>query len=448
MAIQIVIISVLLGFSAFFSGAETALFALTRHQISRFRRSPRASHRLVAELMQRPRRLLLTLMIGNVTINMFIFAASLALFRSLAGEESVWGPILGLASPILVTLFGEILPKGTAIEMRERFSVRLAPAVRFFQLFLTLPRVVLNTLLVEPLTRLLVHRQQADNYVTADELRELIEMSGRHQIIDADENAMLDEVIQLSDLRVRDVMVPRVDVIAWDIHSHPDELRRLLREKRFTKLPVCDEDLDHIVGLVYARDLYLNPDRAPESLLRPIRFVPEMITLTQLLAEFRRAGMPIAAVVDEYGGVVGLVTVEDVAEQIVGDLTLAGEPEEHPMWERIDERRYRVSGRMSVREWSEQFQVSTLAEGITSLGGLMLAHLGRLPEVGDRVRVGNVRLTIESLRGRRIEWILLELEPEADSAALGVNDDRPEASRAGRNDDQTNGASRGGEGDA
>jgi len=409
MAFQLLLLAILLAFSAFFSGSETALFALTRYEVSRFRRDRRSSRRLVAELMQHPRQLLLTLMIGNVTINMFIFAASLALFRSVAGEASMLAPILGLISPVVVTLFGEIMPKGTAIVLRARVAARAAPAVRFFQVVLTPLRLLFNALLIEPMTRLLVGKKRPAQQVTVEELGELIEMSGRHRIIDADENAMLGQVIRLSELKTRDIMVPRVDITAFEIHDDPDVLRRIMRERRFTKLPVYNEDIDHIVGVIYAKDLFLDPGHRLADLVRPIRFVPDVITLTQLLAEFKRTRSQLAVVVDELGGVVGLATVEDVAEQIVGDLALPGQHEDRPSWERLDERRYRVSGSMSVRDWAEQFQVRGPEEGVTTLAGLMLARLGRIPAEGDRIYVGNLSLTVESLRGRRIQWILLEL---------------------------------------
>lgn len=383
MTFQLVLLAVLLVFSAFFSGAETALFALSRHELNHFRRAGTASGRLVAELMHHPRKLLLTLMIGNVTINMFIFATSLAVFEDLAGGYHALAPVLGLLAPIVVTLGGEILPKGTAIVLRARFAARVAPAVRFFQIVLTPFSLALNTLLVEPITRLVVGVRRPDEYVTVDELRELVEMSREHRIIDADENAMLSEVVQLSELRVRDIMVPRVDMIACDVHGDPGKLRQVMRQRRFTKLPVYAESVDRIIGLIYAKDLFLDPDRPVAEMVRPVRFVPELITLTQLLAHFRQTRTQLAVVVDEFGGVVGLATVEDVAEQIVGELTLPGKEADEPPWEKLDERRYRVSASINVRHWAEQFQVRQLDERVTTLAGLVLARLGLgFPDIG------------------------------------------------------------------
>ncbi|NLE57891.1 MAG: HlyC/CorC family transporter [Planctomycetes bacterium] len=413
MTFQILLLLGLLLLSAFFSGAETALFSLSRHELQRFRQDKRPSRRLVADLMRRPRRLLLTLMIGNVSINMFIFAASLSLSESVLGPGSALAPIVGLASPVLVTLLGDILPKGVAILLRVPLAVRLAPAVRFAQIVLTPFRIVLSGVLVEPLTRLLVGARKPDEYVTVEELRELVEMSERHRVIDAHENAMLDQVVQLGELRAKDIMIPRVDMIAYDVYDNPHDLERLMREHEFTKIPVYDTEIDRIAGIIYAKDLLLHPGRPLAQLARPAHYVPELITIAQLIEELRRRKTQLAIVVDEFGGVVGLVTVDDVAELIVGGLGTEDESDQERLWVRLDERRYRVSGGMSIHDWSDQFEMSRMDEEVATLAGLILARLGRVPAVGDKLRMGNLILTIESLRGRRIEWVLLELADDA-----------------------------------
>ena len=173
--------------------------------------------------------------------------------------------------------------------------------------------------------------------------------------------------------------------------------------------PVYDETIDRPVGLVYAKDLFLNPTFQLQELVKPIRFIPELVTLTQLLRHFRATRTALALAVDEYGGVVGLVTVEDVAEEIVGELADSSEAEGEPAWERLDERRYRVSGGLNVRDWAEVFGVDRFDDRVTTLAGLVVSHLGRLPAVGDEFTLANIRFTVESLRGRRIEWLRLEL---------------------------------------
>lgn len=410
MAIQIVLLLILLGFSAFFSGAETALFSLSAHEINRFRRDKRVSHRLVAQLLRHPRPLLLTLMIGNVTINMFIFALSLALFQSISGRYSALAPVLGLASPIVVTLIGELLPKGTSILTRNRVAPRIAPAVRVFQVLLRPISTTLNLLLVEPMTRLLVGSYRPIEQISSEELNTLIEMSQRRRIIDADENAMLTGIVQLNELKVRDIMVPRVDMVACELQDDPDDLRRMMCERHLPKLPVYDGDMDHIVGLAYAKDLFLDPDSEIEDLVRPVRFLPEVVTLTQALHYFQQTRTQLAIVVNEHGGVVGLVTLEDLAEEIVGELTEPEAEEQQPDWERLGPNRFRVSGQLSIRDWAEQFHVRQLDPRVSTLGGYIVARLGRIPDVGDHVRIGsNLQLTVETLHKRRIERVIVEL---------------------------------------
>lgn len=406
MVLLLIVLLVLLAATAFFSGSETALFALSRLEISQFRNDRRASYRLVAQLLENPRKLLLTLMIGNVTINMFIFATSLALFQRLPAQAAWVAPVLGLISPVVLTLAGDILPKGVAILAGRSMAVRAAPIIRIVQIVLTPAAWVLNAF-VEPLTRLLVGGRARPEYVTVEELGQLIEMSERHRIIDADENAMLSEVIQLGQLRVRDVMVHRTEMTAFEIEDDPDELRRLLREKGFAKIPVYENEIDNIIGLIYAKDLFLARHRPLRQLLRPVQFVPEIINLTQLLRHFRRTRTQLAIAVDEYGGVVGLVTIEDVARQIVGELV--PDQSEVPQWHRLGPRQYRVAGSVHIREWAEQFHVRQFDDRVTTLGGLIVTRLGRPAVVGDQVQLGNLVLTVEKLTGRRIEWVLLEL---------------------------------------
>ncbi len=398
---------VLLAATAFFSGSETALFSLTRYEISQFRHDKQPSHRLVAHLLEHPRKLLLTLMIGNVTLNMFIFATSLALFQRLSGRLAYLAAILGLISPVLLTFMGDIMPKGIAILMGKKMALRAAPVIRTVQIVLT-PFSLLLSGLVEPLTRLLAGGKQPGEYVTVEELQKLLEMSERHRIIDSDENAMLSEAVLLGKIKVREIMVHRVDMIAFEIHDDPDELRRLLRENGFAKIPVYEEKIDKIIGLIYAKDFFLNPDRPLQQLVRPVKFIPELISLTQLLNHFRKTRTQLTIVVDEYGGVVGLATIEDVARQIVGELAPEDESEK-PQWQKLDDYHYRVSGSVNVREWAEEFGVPNWDQRVTTLGGLIVTRLGRPAEIGDRIKIGNLLMTVESLRGRRVEWVLLEL---------------------------------------
>jgi CBS domain containing-hemolysin-like protein len=407
MVVLLIVLIILLAATALFSGAETALFSLSRHDLSQFRRDKRRSYQLVAHLMEHPRQLLLTLMIGNVTINMFVFATSLALLERLPGRLAQLAYVLGMVSPVVLTLVADVMPKGIAILSGKGLAAYIAPFVRTVQIVLA-PVSRLLDAVVTPLTRLLVGGHRHEEAVTVEELQQLVEMSQRRRIIDADENAMLSEALELNRLKVRDIMVHRTDMIAFEIHDDPDELKRLLLGNQLSKIPVYEQTIDNIIGLIYAKEVFLHRHRALRQLIHPVHFVPEIIRLTQLLSHFRRTRTQMAIAVDEFGGVTGLVTVEDVARQIVGELA-PGE-DETPLWERIGPNRIRVSGRMSIRDWAERFHARGLTDDVTTLGGLILTRLGRPAVPGDRIQLGNLILSVESLRGRRIEWIVIELD--------------------------------------
>ena len=406
---QWLLLATLLLSSAFFSGMETALFALSRRELSGLRRDRRSSYRLVPLLLSQSHKLLLALMIGNVTCNLFIFATTISLLQTITHQNAALAAVIGLITPVLVTLLADLLPKGIALVLRERLAVLGARLVQLCMMILAPATWFLSTVFVNPLTRLLVGARPCRSEVSTEELQELIEMSQHRKIIDADENAMLSEVLTLSELKVRNVMVPRVDIAAFEIGEDPDELRDIMRTKQLNRLPIYRDNIDHIVGMVYARDLFLEPEASIEEVLRPVRFVPEIIKLTQLLKYFRQSRTHVAIAVDEHGGVVGMVSVQDVAERIVGELAAPPYGEDRPAWEQLDERRYRVSGSAEVREWAEHFNIHGLDERITTLAGLILAQLGRLPVVGDQVRISNLLLTVDSLRGRRIDWLVVEL---------------------------------------
>ena len=183
---------------------------------------------------------------------------------------------------------------------------------------------------------------------------------------------------------------------------------------------MCGRDLDDIHGVVYARDVYLHPRAPLKTLVKPVHFVPEQINLVQLIRYFRSEKVEFAIVVDEYGGTAGLVSMEDVGEWIVGDLPDPDAVRPTPTTERLDENSYRVSGDLSVRLWADQFAVGEVERHIDTVGGLVLAKLGRLPHVGDTVRVGNLTLKVEAMDRHRIEHVLLQRSEEKVSTGEGM----------------------------
>jgi CBS domain containing-hemolysin-like protein len=420
MVLQWTLLLFLLVCSGIVSGSETALFGLSRLELRSFASGGGTLEKRARQLMQHPRRVLMTVLVANTAVNVLFFTISFILFERIGRTRPLAASVGGVAALLAVILFGEILPKAVARAHAARFAPLVAPLVHGLQTVLAPVHFVLRVLLVEPLTRLLQPPRGPQDEVTVDELRALVEMSAHRGTIDSAENRMLQEIVALPGISVRSIMKPRVDVLAVPLDARPQQIRDKLRQTRLTKLPVYGRNLDDVRGLIYTRDLYLQEDVPLAQLIRPVNFVPEQITLVQLIEHFRASRSQLAIVVDEYGGMAGLVALQDVLTQIVGDLPGPQAPPE-PTTEAIDDHTYRLAGDLSIHDWAQQLGALGIAAGsppparVQTLAGLVLAELGRWPRQGDSVRIHNLTLTVERMVGRRIDRILLRREPQAEA---------------------------------
>ena len=408
MTAQIVLLVILLAGSAFFSGSETALFSLTAQQRQQFAASNLRLQRWAAALIRQPDRLLVTLLLGNMAINVSFFATGTLLALRIAQDHPGWQTALAGIAPLLaIIVVGEVIPKVAAISRPEPIATLVAGPIWVLTFALTPLRVVLERAFVRPAVRLLApEAQRDDGPVTPEQLQELFESSAQRGTIDLQTRDLLREVVELRVIKVHEVMVPRVDIVAFNLAQPREALLDLLRRSHLKRIPVYRGDLDHVVGIVHARDVVLHPDRAVSTMVRPVGFVPELATLESLLTQFRSRGTQLMIAVDEHGGVAGLVTSEDVVEEIVGELyDPADNPEEPIKSIRPDE--YLIRGDFSIRDWSALFGPHPSTDRTDTLGGLVTARLGRVPTPGDTVRIRNLKLTVESMHRRRIGWIRL-----------------------------------------
>jgi len=411
-----VTLMILLACSAFFNCSETALFSLTPHQLYTMRQSRHRIPQLVADLMRDSDRLLLTILVGNNAVHILLFANSYVLIRHVARDYGPAAISIGSVLSLLVVLvFAEVIPKVLAAAGPATVAAWVAPGVRACQVLFSPIRAVLQFGFVMPLTRLLGRTGGEPPRVTAEELKILLEMSQHGGAIKPGESTWLQHVVDLAEARVHEVMVPRVDIKAFDIDAPTEDLCDLFREYHLTKIPVYEGDIDRVFGLLYARDVLLNRRRALREMVRPVHFIPEQMRLDQLLAHFRNTGTQLAIVVDEYGGVAGLVTIEDVLEHIVGEIHDRPEPPPRPEVERNEDGSFSVAGRLSIRMLAQVFGPTVLDERVDTMAGLFIARIGRIPSTGDTVRLGNLMMTVESVVGRRIDRVLLRLVDEAGS---------------------------------
>lgn len=402
----------LLAGSAFFSGSETALFSLSEAERAQLERTSPLSGRAAAALMSNQRMLLITILLGNMVVNVlfFVMASVLVLHADTAIMQAAYtlGPLLA------VILFGEVTPKLIATGQRVRWCAVFAPALLALHRLITPVRILLNSVVVTPAARLAGAVEPPA--LSAEELGELLELSAREGTINPIEAELLDDVIELSSLRVYDIMTPRVDLVWVDVHSDRAAVEQIARQAPHSRLPVCDGSPDR--GVIGVLDLRKYLSRKPDSPPLPIRsvmekplFVPEQARLDQLLALFKSHSSLTAIPVDEYGGVAGIVAFRDIARRMAQsferDESGFGDAR-RPEIERIDGERWRVSGRLSVHDLIEAFGPTGRRPG-GAVAGLINAELGRIAAPGDRVRLGNVELAVETMRGRAIDTVIVSL---------------------------------------
>ena len=356
---------------------------------------------------------MITLLAGNMVINVLFFAISSAIIF----EISHFGnPVLTAAASLLpllmIVFFGEVVPKALALTKPTAYAALVTPPIYLIQKVTGPVRWILAKFLVLPLVRILAPHQKAETrFVTTEELKLLLARSAKQGAIAPDESALLQEVVELGVLKVKDVMVPRVELVALPINASTSQLIQLVQHAHLTKVPVYRGQIDQIEGLVYAKDAMLAPAKSLSELLRPVQFVPEVKKLDSLLQHFRASKTQLAIVVDEYGGVAGLVTLEDVLEEIVGELSDRDEPVRLEPVQQVGPDEYLIDGRLGLKQWQALFAMGSdpsVRLGVSSVGGLVTSLLGRIPQVGDAICFGNLEFQVESLRGRRIQQLRIK----------------------------------------
>ena len=413
---QMVLLAALLTMSAFFSGSETALFSLSPGQLYRLRRGG-GGGRLTASLMARPHQILHSLLLGNLLVNVAYSGISAVLIIDLQRQTALPGALLAalLLAPVLVLiLVGEVLPKMLAMLVAERWAVAAAVPLTGLRKALHWVIFVLHRAIVGPLTQIIAPRPAAGAAISGEELGARLDLSAKRGILDSQANVLLQEIVELTDLRVCDIMVPRVDMICYDVDAPTAGLVRLLGRTKLRRVPVYERDVDHVIGVVHAKRVLLDPAARLRDIVVTVPFVPEAANLERVLTQLRARRSQMALVVDEYGGTAGLVTMEDILEEIVGDIPDRHEEGRGPAVEQVGPGRYVIDGDLPIHEWDDAFGMGLRGRRISSIGGFVTSLLGRIPAVGDAAAYRNLRFTVRSMRRRRIgrlELQLLEADP-------------------------------------
>ena len=402
--------AVLLAGSAFFSGSETALFSLTGGQLHRMTASG-GTGRIVAALTRQPRELLNALLLGNLVINVAYTAiAAKIIFDLDRSEMPAWSaPLASLVALVVLILVGEVAPKIIALAVTRRWTLLCGGILAGYKRAAGPVLWLIQNAAIGPLTRVISPGRKRRGEISAGELGNVLDLAARRGTIDRDAGAMLQEIVELTGLKTCDIMVPRVDMIARDIATPRAGLIQTFKDTHLTRLPVYDGDVDNIVGVIVARSLLLSPRKPLRELLKGVTFVPEAASVERLLVGFRANSTKLAIVVDEYGGTAGLVTLEDVLEEIVGDMPDPREIDTEPAVRQIADRLYVLDGNLPIHEWADAFEIDLRRRRITTVGGFVTWMLGRIPRVGDTATYRNLHFTVESMHRRRIGRLRLQL---------------------------------------
>jgi CBS domain containing-hemolysin-like protein len=318
---------------------------------------------------------------------------------------------------LFTIVFGELVPKALAYSYAERMAFLFAGPIDFLGKILA-PLVWLLTTVTNAITRLFGITGTQQEKITTEELLILVERSGEQGVIEAEEQQMIGAVLELGQQRVHEVMVPRIDITALAEDAPLDQVIDMIVAAGHSRIPIYQESIDNIVGIIYAKDLLTvlskNEKFDIRALLRTPLFVPESISVDDLLHMLQRRKVHIAIVLDEYGGTAGLVTIEDLIEEIVGEIQDEYDVEE-PMVERISDDEARLDGRASIDDLTETFGIELDGEDreqYDTVGGLVYHEIGGVPQVGDTVEVDGLTLTVESTDGRRVGKVLVVKRPE------------------------------------
>lgn len=403
---QLIILIILLMLSAFFSSAETALTTVNRIRIRSLADDGSKRAKTVLKITDNSGKMLSAILIGNNIVNVAAASITTSLAYSLGGSAVA---IANAVITIAILLFGEITPKTTATIHAEKLALIYAPIISIFMKIMTPVIFIINGLSNAVLLLLRIDPNAKNQTMTENELRTIVDVSHEDGVIESDEKEMIYNVFDLGDAKAKDVMVPRVHVTFADVNTTYEELIEIFREDKFTRLPIFEDSTDNVIGTINMKDLLLF-DNTKEfhirDILREAYFTYEYKNISELLVEMREASFNIAIVLDEYGDTAGLITLEDILEEIVGEIHDEYDENEEDFIKEIGEREYMIEGSTNLDDLNDRLDLQLESEDYDSLGGFIIEHLDRLPKEGDSITTEDgLRLVVESLDKNRIESV-------------------------------------------
>ena len=415
LVVKLLSLIVFVACSALFTGAEAAYFSLGRARLKRVA-AQGAEGGGVKPLIERPHELLVTLLVGITVINIAAAALAALIADQLFGQRYAL-VIQVLVTILILTTFGEVLPMTLAVKYPERFLALVHRPVGWLAILMTPVRALLGGLSALSV-RLIGSERSGEPELSEEELRTLVDVGASEGVVEREEREMIHKVFELEDTLVRSIMVPRPDMFCLDVATPVDRILPALREHLHSRVPVFEGSIDVIVGILYTKDLLpyvregLPPDFDLRARLHPPYFVPESKRADALLQEFQAKKLHMAIVVDEYGGTSGLVSLEDLLEELVGEIADEfDEPER--LIQRVDATTFRVAGKLSIDDLNAATGLHVSSEAYDTVGGWVLDLFGRVPRRAERAETPELSVTVEKVERTRIVEVLVSLKKPA-----------------------------------
>ena len=413
-AIQFLALIILICLSAFFSSAETSMTTVNKIRIQSLAEQGDKRAKILLTVIEDSGKLLSTILIGNNIVNISASSLATALTMRLFGNAAV-SISTGIIT-LLVLIFGEITPKTMASLYAEKMALSYARIIHFLMFLLTPVIFLVNKLAKGVLTLLRIDDSVKGNTITEHELRTLVNVGHEEGVIEKEERQMIYNVFDFGDSQAQDVMVPRIDVSFADVNSSYEDLIGLFREEKHTRFPVYEETTDNIIGIVNVKDLLLTDqkDFTLRKILRDAYFTYEYKKTSELLMEMKENSVSFAVVLDEYGATSGIITLEDLVEEIVGDIHDEYDVEEEDdLTEIIPGKEYLALGSARLDDLDEVLHLNIESDDYDSIGGYIIEQLDRFPEKGESVTTqSGIRLVVDKIERNRIESVHIYLPEE------------------------------------
>lgn len=408
--IQLVIVIILLSASAFFSSAETALMTSNKLKMRNLAENGDKRAAKVLKVTENTDKMLSAILIGNNIVNLTASSISTTLTLKIFGSK-----LVGIATGILtflILVFGEITPKNVASKNAENMALAYIGVISFLVTLLTPVIFIVNTV-AKFVISIFNKNGDDNNAVTEEELRAMVEYSHEEGVIENEEKKMIVNVVDFGDTVAGDIMVPRVDMVMVDEKSSYEEILQVFREERYTRIPVYEETPDNVIGILNVKDFLLIEDKenfVMKELLREPLYTYEYKKTSALMMDMRKTGANIVIVLDEYGITAGLITLEDMLEEIVGEIRDEFDADEDEGITKVSDLEYLIDGSTNLDDINDRIGLSLSSEEYESIGGLIMEKLGRLPVEGEIINFDNITLTVKKMDHARIEKVCLKLK--------------------------------------